>query len=96
MGILMQVVALAVAVVSIVCWIKILIRIFKINVGLGILGIFCSLFAFIYGWVKAKEIDAQKIMMVWTIAVVVGLIANFLGAGAAIQQLMQQMQNAGG
>ncbi len=96
MGILMQVVALAVTVVSLVCWIMILVKIFKQNVGLGILGIFCSIFAFIYGWVKAKEFNAQKIMLVWTIAVVVGIIANFLGAGAMIKEMLQQMQSAGG
>lgn len=96
MGILLQVLALAVGIVSLVCWIMILVKIFKQNVGLGILGIFCSIFAFIYGWVKVKEFNAQKIMTVWTIAIVVGMIANFLGAGAMIQEMIQQLQSAGG
>ena len=52
---------------SLVCWIMVLIHIFKENVGLGVLGIFCGLFAFIYGWVKVGEYGIQKVMLAWTL-----------------------------
>ena len=92
MAVVMSIIVALVTIVSLVCWVMILIKIFKENVGLGILGIVCSLFAFIYGWVKVKEYDAQKIMVVWTIATVVGILAQLLGAGAAIQEILNQTQ----
>jgi len=58
----------ACGIVSVVCWVMVLIKIFKENVGLGILGIICGLFAFIYGWVKVKEYDIKKVMLWWTVA----------------------------
>lgn len=92
---LMSVVMGLASIVSIVCWIMILIKIFKRNVGLGILGIICGLFTFIYGWVKVKEFDCKKVMVIWTVAFVVTLIAQAMGAGAMFQQLMGEMQTAG-
>ncbi len=71
---------------SVVCWIMVLIPIFKQNVGLGILGVICSLFTFVYGWVKVKEFNCQKVMIIWSIALVVAIITQILGAGALFQQ----------
>lgn len=92
MDILLQVLLVITAIVSIVCWIMVLIKIFKENVGLGILGLICGLFAFIYGWVKVKEYAIKKVMIIWSIVFVISLILNALGAGAAFSQFMQQMQ----
>ena len=58
MGSFLMILLVAVSVVSLVCWIMTLIKIFKVNIGLGILGIICGLFAFIYGWIKAVDIQA--------------------------------------
>jgi len=76
---------------SIVCWIMVLIKIFKDNVGLGILGIICGLFAFIYGWMKATEYGIKKVMLVWTAFFVAGIVIQILnivviGAMAAASQ----------
>ncbi len=77
---------------SLVCWIMVLIKIFKDNVGLGVLGIFCTLFTFIYGWVKAKEYQIQKVMLAWTILMVVGTILYFLVIAAAVKEGGGMMQ----
>lgn len=68
---------------TLVCWVMVLIKIFKDNVGLGILGIICQLFAFIYGWVKAAEYGVKKIMLYWTILLIGGMVLWFIGVGLA-------------
>ena len=65
---------------SLVCWIIVLIQIFKENVGLGILGIICGLFAFIYGWVKAAEYGIQKVMVWWTVFFLGSIVLQILAA----------------
>jgi hypothetical protein len=85
--------AIAVGIVSLVCWIMTLIPIFKENVGLGILGIICGLFAFIYGWVKVKEYNNKKVMIVWSIAMVAGLLLQVVSMVASV--VLAQAGSAG-
>ena len=92
----MMVLAGLAGVVGFVCWIMVLIKIFQnAGVGLGILGIFCGLFTFIYGWIKSAEYDCKKVMLIWTVAWVVSIGANLLGAGAAFQQILQGAESGG-
>ena len=80
----MQILAILVGLGSLVCWILVLIQIFqKDSILLGILGILCPLFAFIYGWVKAAEWAIQNIMLVWSVLVVAGLVLN-LAVGVSV------------
>ena len=66
--------AIIVGVGSLVCWILVLVKIFQANqIGLGILGIICPLFTFIYGWVKSGEWKIQKLMLIWTVLVVINI-----------------------
>jgi len=59
------------AIISLICWIKVLIALFKnAGVGLGILGIICSLFAFIWGWVKSGALGLRGTMLAWTISII--------------------------
>jgi hypothetical protein len=92
MSALYSVLGLIAGVVSLVCWIMVLIKIFKDNVILGIIGVItCGLFAFIYGWVKVKQYGIKNIMMIWTIAIVIGLIVNALGGATLFSQMMSEM-----
>lgn len=71
----------AIGVVGLVCWIMEIVAAFKKSEGplMGILSIvLCSLGGFIIGWINAKKWGIQKIMMIWTIAVVVGVIINII------------------
>ena len=88
---LFGILAIVCAVGSIVCWIMVLIKIFKDNVGLGILGLFCGLFTFIYGWIKVNEYGCKKVMLIWTICMVVGIIAQALGGAVVFKEIMSQM-----
>lgn len=64
---------------SLVCWIMVLIKIFQDGkIGLGVLGIICPLFAFIYGWVRVSDFGMQTIMLVWSVAIAVGIGNNIL------------------
>jgi hypothetical protein len=61
---------------SLVCWIIVEVKIFQSgNILMGVLGI-CPLVAFIYGLVKSKELDIQKIMLIWTGLIVLSIIFN--------------------
>jgi hypothetical protein len=69
-----------------VCFILVVIAMFKNNqTGLGIVclvGLLCGiggLIAFIYGWIKSGEWNLKTVMLVWTAAIVIGLIGGFGG-----------------
>lgn len=87
MGVLMGLAGI----VSLVCWIMVLIKIFKENIGLGILGIFCGIFTFVYGWVKVSQYNIKNVMMAWTIALVVLILSQALGGAMLFQQLSTNM-----
>jgi hypothetical protein len=62
----------------------------KAGVGLGILGIICSPFAFIWGWMKHKEYGLTKVMTVWTIAIVVMIPLNVMNTQAMLRDMETQ------
>ena len=67
-----------VSMASLVCWIMTLIQMFqKESVLLGILGIICPLWAFIWGWTNTAKTGQKNIMLIWTILWVVSVILNF-------------------
>ncbi|MBK8038711.1 MAG: hypothetical protein IPK22_16515 [Verrucomicrobiaceae bacterium] len=85
-------------VVSLICWIKVLIALFKnAGVGLGILGIICSLFAFIWGWVKSGSLGLRGTMIAWTVCTVgmmavQGKMAADMVSNPEMQKLIQEAQ----
>lgn len=59
------------SILSLVCAIMVLIQLFKKEgVGLGILGIFCGIYAYIWGWIKSKELNLKNVMLGWTAGMV--------------------------
>jgi hypothetical protein len=88
-----SILSIVLGVVSLVCWIMVLIPIFKDNVGLGILGIICGLFAFIYGWIKVKEYNIQKVMLVWTIVFVLTILLQVI-FGVSVMGMAAQESGA--
>ncbi len=66
-----------VSAVNLVCWIFVLIRLFKKEgVGLGILGIICGIYAFIWGWLNHKKQNLTTVMIVWSIAAIIQIYFN--------------------
>jgi hypothetical protein len=64
-----------------VCWILVLLKLFPAEGTLkGILAIICGLYAFIWGWMNASRFNLRNIMLIWTIALLVAVAMNFMGA----------------
>lgn len=89
MGFLLWAIAGVCWIVSLVCFVMVLIAMFKNDqTVLGIVcivTIFCGIggiIAFIMGWIKASQWDIQKIMLAWTVAIILSLVLG--GAGSAL------------
>jgi hypothetical protein len=68
---------------SVVCWILVLVQMFKQSVGKGILGLICGLYAFIWGWMNSN-LGLKNIMLLWTAAIVLGFIGGAIGGFSMI------------
>jgi hypothetical protein len=77
----MQIVSYLAAAVSLICWIMVLIKMFPAEGALkGVLAIICGLYAFIWGWMNASTHNLRNVMIAWTVAIIVSVIASFMGA----------------
>ena len=77
---MLGIIALLALIGCVICWIIVLIKIFQNDGALkGVIGILCSLFAFIWGWMNADRLGVKNIMMVWTALIVIYLILGMLG-----------------
>ena len=66
----------------VICFIIVLIKLFQENGVLhGILGLICSLYTFIWGWINAGRLNIRNIMMIWTVLIIIGMVLGFLGGG---------------
>ena len=69
-------------VVSLVCYIMEVVTAFQKGDGplLGVLSLIpcCSLGGFIIGWVKCNEWGLNRLMLVWSIAMVVSFVASLM------------------
>ena len=76
----MAILALVALVGCAICWIIVLIKIFQNDGALkGILGLICSLFAFIWGWIHAGRLGTKQIMMIWTVLIIIYCILAAMG-----------------
>lgn len=86
----MQYIGWLFSIVSIVCWVMTLVKMFtdkeKGGVLHGVIGIICGLWALIWGWMNAARLNHTKVMLIWTIAIVAGIICNVVFAAGAITQ----------
>lgn len=73
-----------VLIANIVLWIMVLIKMFK-HAGAvhGIIGIICSLYAFIWGWMNAGKYGIRNIMLAWTGLIILNIILNVTTGGFA-------------
>jgi tetratricopeptide (TPR) repeat protein len=76
--------------VSFVMFIWVLIKLFKHGgILLGILGIFCGLFTFIWGWINHKTYNLTKPMLIWTGCFVLTIILYVI-LGASIFMMYKE------
>ena len=77
----MMIISWLAACVSLVCWIMVLIKMFPAEGALkGVLAIICGLYAFVWGWMNASRFNLRNIMIIWTVAIIVSVVMNFVGA----------------
>jgi hypothetical protein len=77
----MEFVILGLAVISgiasLVCFIIVVIKLFQEKGVLhGILGIICSLYTFIWGWMNVDRLGIRNIMIIWSVVIVLSIILN--------------------
>jgi hypothetical protein len=78
----MQILGLVVVLGCIICYIIVLIKMFQDKGVLhGILGLICSLYAFIWGWMNATRLNIKNIMIIWTLLILVAMVINFAFGG---------------
>lgn len=66
-----------------VLFIIVLVKLFQNEgTGKGILGLICSLYTFIWGWQKHKELDITNIMTAWSILIVISIILSAVMSSA--------------
>jgi len=62
-------------IVSLVIFFIVLIKLFKNEGALkGVLGFFCGIYTFIWGWLKHKQLAMTKMMTVWSLMIVLPFI----------------------
>ncbi|MBC7785730.1 MAG: hypothetical protein H7144_18025 [Burkholderiales bacterium] len=80
---MLLIISLAISIGSIVCWVLTLVKLFQAGKTLeGVLSI-CPLIGFILGWVRAKELNHTKVMMIWSVLVVLSILINVMFASTA-------------
>jgi uncharacterized membrane protein HdeD (DUF308 family) len=72
----MQAISSLVGLVSFVCGIMVLIKLFKEKGALhGILGIIsCLIYPFIWGWINAGRLNIKNIMIIWTVCWIASVV----------------------
>jgi hypothetical protein len=72
---------------SLIIFVIVLIKLFQNEGALkGILGLICSIYTFIWGWMNAGRLNIRNLMLIWTALIVLGIIFNLLGGGMAAMQ----------
>lgn len=62
---------------SLVCFVWVLIKLFANKGPLhGLLGLVCAIYAFFWGWVNVSEQNITPVMIVWTLSIVGGMVAQ--------------------
>lgn len=66
----------------VICFIIVLVKMFQTaGVLQGILGLICSLWCFIWGWMNAGKLGIKNLMMIWTLLLILCIILNVAGGG---------------
>ena len=78
----MQILAMLVAIASLICFVIVLIKLFQNEGALkGILGLICGLYTFIWGWMNAGKLNIRNIMMIWTALLILYAILMIAAGG---------------
>jgi hypothetical protein len=77
MSMLLGLLSLAVSLANLVCFVMVVIKLFQAKGVLhGILGIICSIYTFIWGWMNVDKNNNKNVMLGWTGLIVLGIVLN--------------------
>ncbi len=78
-----------------ICWIMVLIKMFKTQESplMGIIGIFCTIWAYIWGWMNASKYNLKKIMLLWTVSIIVSLAGYGMFMAGIVKMAEEQGVN---
>lgn len=99
-AVLFMLLAVVTGIGSTVCFILVLVEMFKRQqTGIAITCIvlfFCTgvgtLIAFVFGWMKSKEWNLQKIMLAWTACLAISLVSAGIWVTFSVAQVSQLQQ----
>ena len=90
---LYPILSLVIFIVSGVIGLIVLIKSFKTGVLKGILGIItCGFFTFIWGWIKHKELQITKLMLLWTILIIASMFLSITFGTAKMMNLIPMIK----
>ncbi len=74
-------------IISLIVWLIVLTKLWKAEGALkGVLGFFCGIYTFIWGWMKHKQLKMTKMMAVWSLAFVAPMIlVPIMGVGSVLE-----------
>jgi hypothetical protein len=74
-------------ILSLILFFVVLIKLFKNEGALkGILGFFCGIYTFIWGWMKHKQLAMTKLMTVWSLMIVLPFVLiPVVGVGSLLE-----------
>jgi len=82
-----------VGLISLILFVMVLIKLFQNEgTGKGILGIICGLYTFIWGWMKAKELEMTDIMLFWSFVIVLQIVLSIVVNVTAVSQIPEMLQ----
>lgn len=88
MATLLSLLVVLASLANLVLFILVLIKLFQKEGTLkGILGLICSLYTFIWGWIKHKELQITNIMIGWTACIIITIILQLMAQAALMSQI---------
>jgi hypothetical protein len=97
MELIYTIVAGLVSIASFVIFVIVLIKSFKQGGVLhGIIGLLtCGLYTFVWGWLKSKQLQLTKTMLLWTVMWVISIALPFVVGTTALMQSIPMMEELG-
>jgi Tfp pilus assembly protein PilF len=94
MPLLMGIIFFLTIILQLIAFVIVLIRLFKKEGVLkGILGIIIGIYAFVWGWIKHKELRLTKVMLVWSVSIAAQIIIIFMGMSILTVWIQSEMKS---
>jgi hypothetical protein len=92
----MQLIASLLLIASVIAAIMVLVKLFQVKGALhGIMGFFCGLYPFIWGWMNSKTLNLMKLMLIWTVGGVLGYAFMIPSILDEVEKAQAQLEQAG-